>query len=156
MYRRTAGPETCRRDQVPTHLFSYSGLRYSKQRGMVSNVLNDGATFFLASCQGCASCAASTSGCSGPFMTNCTCCCPAAVLLCPAVPCCSLLCLSLLHCSVVCHTGGLGELKYPLVSDLKKEISDAYGVLTGAWQAAVMPFPCVFEASAVLQNVSSM
>lgn len=26
--------------------------------------------------------------------------------------------------------GGLGELKYPLVADLKKEISDAYGVLS--------------------------
>lgn len=28
-------------------------------------------------------------------------------------------------------TGGLGELSYPLVSDLKKELSQAYGVLTG-------------------------
>jgi len=27
--------------------------------------------------------------------------------------------------------GGLGDLKYPLVADLKKEIADAYGVLTG-------------------------
>lgn len=28
------------------------------------------------------------------------------------------------------NEGGLGEIKYPLVSDLKKEISKAYGVLT--------------------------
>jgi hypothetical protein len=42
-------------------------------------------------------------------------------------------------CCLVYGVGGLGELKYPLVSDLKKEISDAYGVLTGAWQAAVGP-----------------
>jgi alkyl hydroperoxide reductase subunit AhpC len=27
-------------------------------------------------------------------------------------------------------TGGLGDLAYPLVADLKKEISEAYGVLT--------------------------
>jgi peroxiredoxin (alkyl hydroperoxide reductase subunit C) len=27
--------------------------------------------------------------------------------------------------------GGLGDLSYPLVADLKKEISEAYGVLTG-------------------------
>lgn len=33
---------------------------------------------------------------------------------------------------MTCHisTGGLGDLAYPLVSDLKKEISEAYGVLT--------------------------
>jgi alkyl hydroperoxide reductase subunit AhpC len=29
-------------------------------------------------------------------------------------------------------SGGLGELAYPLVSDLKREISEAYGVLSGA------------------------
>jgi hypothetical protein len=29
------------------------------------------------------------------------------------------------------HTGGVGDLAYPLVADLKKEISEAYGVLTG-------------------------
>jgi peroxiredoxin (alkyl hydroperoxide reductase subunit C) len=28
------------------------------------------------------------------------------------------------------ESGGVGDLKYPLVSDLKKEISEAYGVLT--------------------------
>ena len=28
------------------------------------------------------------------------------------------------------RAGGLGDLAYPLVSDLKKEISEAYGVLT--------------------------
>lgn len=34
-----------------------------------------------------------------------------------------------LHCAV--RAGGLGELAYPLVSDLKREISEAYGVLSG-------------------------
>jgi alkyl hydroperoxide reductase subunit AhpC len=28
------------------------------------------------------------------------------------------------------HTGGLGDLAYPLVADLKKEVSEAYGVLS--------------------------
>jgi alkyl hydroperoxide reductase subunit AhpC len=30
--------------------------------------------------------------------------------------------------------GGLGDLNYPLVADLKKEISEKYGVLTGEQQ----------------------
>lgn len=33
--------------------------------------------------------------------------------------------------------GGLGDLNYPLVADLKKEICEKYGVLTGE-QGAVM------------------
>lgn len=41
--------------------------------------------------------------------------------------------------------GGLGELAYPLVSDLKKEISEAYGVLTGMHEiskAQLCSTPC--------------
>lgn len=42
-------------------------------------------------------------------------------------------CLLLSFTLPVCMShdpGGVGDLKYPLVSDLKKEISEAYGVLT--------------------------
>lgn len=35
-----------------------------------------------------------------------------------------------------CLSGGLGELAYPLVSDLKREISEAYGVLSGTVRVA--------------------
>lgn len=34
--------------------------------------------------------------------------------------------------------GGLGELAFPLVSDLKREISEAYGVLTGMYESITL------------------
>jgi len=41
---------------------------------------------------------------------------------------------------LLCAVGGLGDLNYPLVADLKKEICEKYGVLTG--MAGTFPFFC--------------
>jgi alkyl hydroperoxide reductase subunit AhpC len=49
------------------------------------------------------------------------------------IHCCSSSCCSkqpICYIAVIFVTGGLGDLAYPLVADLKKEISEAYGVLT--------------------------
>lgn len=44
--------------------------------------------------------------------------------------------------------GGLGELAYPLVSDLKREISEAYGVLSGTDNALRAAVPWRVRAAA--------
>ena len=44
--------------------------------------------------------------------------------------CCSSLIPHPCHTLLPAQEGGLGDLAYPLVADLKKEISEAYGVLT--------------------------
>lgn len=38
---------------------------------------------------------------------------------------------------VLSLSGGLGDLNYPLVADLKKEICEKYGVLTGEQDSKV-------------------
>lgn len=53
--------------------------------------------------------------------------------------------------------GGLGDLNYPLVADLKKEISEKYGVLTGEgrWLSnAQQALPSDIAALAVLCRVA--
>jgi hypothetical protein len=41
------------------------------------------------------------------------------------------MCVALLLLLLLLLPGGLGDLNYPLVADLKKEICEKYGVLTG-------------------------